>query len=71
VRATNGESKAGRKEGKKLKMSTVVKPDDIDGFFLKYAEICKKGMENMKKRDRSKKKKKPKKTKDAGGEKGS
>jgi len=36
VRATNGESKEGRKEGKKTKLSTVVKPDDIDGFFLKY-----------------------------------
>lgn len=69
MRATNGESKKGRLEGKKIKLSTVVKPDDIDGFFLRYAEVCKKGMENMKKRDRSKKKKKPKKAKD--GEKGS
>ncbi|KAE9993776.1 hypothetical protein EG327_003281 [Venturia inaequalis] len=69
VRATNGESKEGRLEGKKIKLSTVVKPDDIDGFFSRYAEVCKKGMENMKKRDRSKKKKKPKKAKD--GEKGS
>jgi signal recognition particle subunit SRP14 len=71
VRASNGESKEGRNEGKKKKLSTVVQPDDIDGFFLRYAEVCKKGMENMKKRDRSKKKKKPKKVKEAGGEKGS
>ncbi|QDS71624.1 hypothetical protein FKW77_007282 [Venturia effusa] len=61
IRATNGESKEGRLEGKKIKLSTVVEPGDIDGFFIRYAEVCKKGMENMKKRDRSKKKKKPKK----------
>jgi signal recognition particle subunit SRP14 len=72
VRATNGKSKKHRKAGEKTKLSTIVQPDDIDGFFLRYADVCKKGMESMKKRDRSKKKKKkPKKADDAGGEKGS
>ncbi|PGG98158.1 signal recognition particle subunit SRP14 [Blastomyces parvus] len=52
VRATNGRHKEA-----KSKVSTVVQPDDIEGFFVKYVEICKAGMVGMKKRDRSGKKK--------------
>ncbi|EGC44941.1 conserved hypothetical protein [Histoplasma capsulatum var. duboisii H88] len=52
VRATNG-----RHKGAKSKVSTIIQPDDIEGFFVKYAEICKLGMVGMKKRNRSGKKK--------------
>ncbi|PGG95644.1 hypothetical protein AJ79_09935 [Helicocarpus griseus UAMH5409] len=52
IRATNGQHKAA-----KVKASTIVQPGDIEGFFLRYAEICKGGMVGMKKRDRSGKKK--------------
>ncbi|OJD14858.1 hypothetical protein AJ78_04834 [Emergomyces pasteurianus Ep9510] len=52
VRATNGKHKTA-----KSKVSTIVQPDDIEGFFVRYAEICKTGMVGMKKRDRSGRKK--------------
>jgi signal recognition particle subunit SRP14 len=56
VRATNGKSKEHR--DKKIKLSTVVDPNALEGFFAKYAEICKLGMSGLKKRDRSKQKEK-------------
>ena len=55
IRATNGKSKEKRKE--KIKISTVVQADELEGFFLKYAEIWKAGMSGLKKRDRSGRKK--------------
>jgi signal recognition particle subunit SRP14 len=58
IRANNGENAAGRKQGKKIKLSTVVESDQIEGFFAKYAEMCKGGMGSLKKRDRSKAKEK-------------
>ncbi|KAF2402410.1 signal recognition particle, SRP9/SRP14 subunit, partial [Trichodelitschia bisporula] len=61
VRASDGESKKGRKEGKKVKLSTVVAPGEVEGFFARYAEVCKSGMGALKKRDRSKRKKTAKK----------
>jgi signal recognition particle subunit SRP14 len=41
----------------------------LDGFFAKYAEVCKLGMSGLKKRDRSKQKEKlkAKKKKQGGG----
>ena len=60
VRATDGKSTLEDKKTKnqdKAKLSTVVQPDDIDAFFAKYAEICKAGMQSLRKRDRSKRKK--------------
>jgi signal recognition particle subunit SRP14 len=39
----------------------VVKPDDLEGFFGKYAEVCRTGMTGLKKRDKSKAKRKKKK----------
>jgi signal recognition particle subunit SRP14 len=39
----------------------VVQPDDIETFFGRYAEVCKTGMQSLKKRDRSKRKKTKKK----------
>src|SRR5438874_2180814 len=58
IRATNGKSKD--KKLHKVKLSTIVEPDALEGFFMRYAEICKLGMSGLKKRDRSKGKKKTK-----------
>ena len=55
IRATNGKSKDKKKD--KIKISTVVQADDLEGFFVKYAEVCKAGMNGLKKRDRSGRKK--------------
>lgn len=63
VRATDGKSQSkDRKKNKdKVKISTVVQPDDIEAFFARYADVCKAGMQSLKKRDRSKRKKDKKK----------
>ncbi len=58
IRATNGKSKERR--ASKIKLSTVVQPDHLDGFFTRYAEICKSGMTALKKKDRRKEKLKAK-----------
>ncbi|KAK0714320.1 signal recognition particle, SRP14 subunit [Apiosordaria backusii] len=60
IRATNAKSQEGRKEGKKVKLSTVVQPDELDAFYLRYAEVCKAGMSGLKPRDRTKRKAKEK-----------
>ncbi|KAK5169147.1 uncharacterized protein LTR77_006456 [Saxophila tyrrhenica] len=60
VRATDGKSTKNDKKTKnpdKVKLSTVVQPDEIEGFFARYADVCKAGMQGLKKRDRSKRKK--------------
>ncbi|RAH44289.1 signal recognition particle 14 kDa protein [Aspergillus brunneoviolaceus CBS 621.78] len=41
---------------KKVKLSTVVSPEELEAFYARYAEVCKAGMTGLKKRDRSKKK---------------
>jgi signal recognition particle subunit SRP14 len=77
IHATNGNPKI-QKNGKwvaakttqRTKLSTVVQPNDLDGFFVRYAEVCKAGMGALKKRDRSKKKRKEKKKKGTEGGKG-
>ncbi|QSZ32028.1 hypothetical protein DSL72_001597 [Monilinia vaccinii-corymbosi] len=56
IRATNSKGKAKRAE--KIKLSTIVQPDQLESFFARYAEICKGGMSALKKRDRSKAKEK-------------
>ncbi|KAK5117132.1 hypothetical protein LTR85_008900 [Meristemomyces frigidus] len=71
VRATDGKSqcKDRKKHKNKVKISTVVQPDEIESFFARYADVCKAGMQSLKKRDRSKRKKdKKKKAPAAGGE---
>ena len=55
VRATNGKSK--EKRADKVKLSTVVQPDALEAFYTRYVEVCKAGMQALKKRDRSKRKK--------------
>jgi signal recognition particle subunit SRP14 len=72
IRASN--NKSSKKEGTdrenvdKVVLSTVVQPDDLDAFFVRYAEACKTGMSGLKKRDRKKGKKDKKKKKGAVGE---
>jgi signal recognition particle subunit SRP14 len=63
IRASNGKSKKDRSD--KVKISTVVKPDELEGFYTRYADVCKAGMTALKPRDRSKKKAKAKKKKPA------
>lgn len=55
IRATNGNSK--EKKNEKIKLSTIVQPDALEAFYLRYADICKSGMQGLKKRDRSGRKK--------------
>ncbi|KAK2759871.1 hypothetical protein FQN54_002605 [Arachnomyces sp. PD_36] len=62
VRATDGKDKEHR-----VKISTVVAPDELEAFYTKYAEVCKAGMVGMKKRDRSGRKKGKGKVKGKGG----
>jgi signal recognition particle subunit SRP14 len=66
IRATDGKSKEHRKE--KIKLSTVVDPDALEGFYARYAEVCKAGMQALKKRDRSGRKKAKAKKRKGGGE---
>ncbi|KAF5692130.1 signal recognition particle subunit srp14 [Fusarium circinatum] len=63
IRATNGKGKKDR--SKKTKLSTVVNPEDLEAFYVRYADVCKAGMTALKPRDRSKKKAKAKKKKAA------
>lgn len=61
IRATNGKSQENKVD--KVKLSTIVQPDDLEGFYVRYAEVCKAGMSGLKKRDRSGRKAKEKKRK--------
>ncbi|KAL9624320.1 MAG: hypothetical protein Q9160_001567 [Pyrenula sp. 1 TL-2023] len=77
IRATNGLSKSRREEKQRpksrVKISTVVTLEDSQVFFTQYAEVCKRGMEGLRRRDRKAKAKKKGKKKEKGkvaGEKG-
>ncbi|AEO60212.1 hypothetical protein MYCTH_2309205 [Thermothelomyces thermophilus ATCC 42464] len=61
IRASNGKGKGDR--AAKVKLSTVVQPDELEGFYSRYAEVCKAGMAALKPRDRTKRKAKAKKRK--------
>ena len=67
VRASKNKSdkRAGtdRENRPKEKISTVVQPEHLDAFYVRYAEACKVGMGGLKKRDRKKGKKDKKKKK--------
>ncbi|KAJ5922329.1 hypothetical protein N7516_010032 [Penicillium verrucosum] len=64
IRATDGntntpnlknaskETQISMKKSQKIKLSTIVNPDDIEAFYVRYAEVCKAGMSGLKKRDR-------------------
>ncbi|KAK4998802.1 hypothetical protein LTR66_002030 [Elasticomyces elasticus] len=66
IRATDGKDKKRRAE--KVRFSTVVQPDQLAAFYARYAEVCKGGMQALKKRDRSKRKKDKAKKRKLGGE---
>jgi signal recognition particle subunit SRP14 len=72
IRATNNSSSkrpgTDRENVDKTKISTVVQPDQIDAFYMRYAEACKAGMSGLKKRDRKKGKKDKKKKKGTSAE---
>lgn len=55
IRATNG--KSGDKKSEKIKISTLVAPDDLEAFYARYADVCKTGMAALKPRDRTKRRK--------------
>ncbi|KAF2115479.1 signal recognition particle, SRP14 subunit [Lophiotrema nucula] len=69
IRASNNSSSkrkgTDREDIDKIKLSTVVQPEQLDAFYARYAEVGKAGMSGLKKRDK-KKKKKDKKKKKAG-----
>ena len=65
MRATNGKAKDKRKD--KVKISTVVQPEELEAFYVRYAEACKAGMSGLRKRDRSGRKKTKGKAKGKGG----
>lgn len=44
----------------KVRLATVLDAEDVDSFYAKYAEVCKKGMEALRKRDKKKAKEKAK-----------
>ncbi|KAF1945793.1 signal recognition particle, SRP9/SRP14 subunit [Clathrospora elynae] len=60
IRASN--NKSDKKKGTdrehidKIKLSTLVKPDGLDAFYIRYVDACKVGMTGLKKRDKKKKK---------------
>jgi hypothetical protein len=51
-------------DGNKLKISTIVTLDGLEDFFGKYGEVCKNGMQGLKKRGRKKEKAKKEKKKE-------
>jgi signal recognition particle subunit SRP14 len=58
VRASDGktQSKDRVKNKDHVKISTIVQPDDLEGFFTRYADVCKASMLSLRKRDRRKRK---------------
>ncbi|KAL9116351.1 MAG: hypothetical protein Q9187_007125, partial [Circinaria calcarea] len=66
IRATDGRSGEDRKD--RIKISTVVAPEDLERFYIRYAEVCKSGMQGLKKRDKSKRKKAKAKKRKVGGD---
>ncbi|KAF9891757.1 hypothetical protein FE257_003238 [Aspergillus nanangensis] len=63
IRATDGNTNAPNPKTSKvqkkstlskIKLSTVVAPEELEAFYARYAEVCKAGMAGLKKRDRKK-----------------
>ncbi|TGZ82826.1 signal recognition particle, SRP9/SRP14 subunit [Ascodesmis nigricans] len=52
VRATDGH----KDTKKKAKIATVVEAAELEGFYGRYAEVCKSGMGALKRRDRKRRK---------------
>ncbi|KAJ5885188.1 hypothetical protein N7495_009698 [Penicillium taxi] len=53
-KSTSKDDKIVKNKSTKVKFSTVVKTDELDAFYTRYAEVCKAGMTGLKKRDRKK-----------------
>lgn len=58
IRASDGETQSKDRVKNKghVKISTIVQPDDLEGFFTRYADVCKASMLSLRKRDRRKRK---------------
>lgn len=66
IRATDGNTNAPnpkadkvqkkKSSATKVKLSTVVAPEELEAFYTRYAEVCKAGMTGLKKRDRKQRK---------------
>jgi signal recognition particle subunit SRP14 len=58
VRASDGEtqSKDRVKNKDHVKISTLVQPENLEDFFVRYADVCKATMLSLRKRDRRKRK---------------
>ncbi|KAJ5725940.1 uncharacterized protein N7483_007297 [Penicillium malachiteum] len=54
-KSANQTGKITKNRSSKVKFSTVVKSEDLDAFYTRYAEVCKTGMSGLKKRDRKRK----------------
>ncbi|KAM7197202.1 signal recognition particle 14kDa protein [Naviculisporaceae sp. PSN 640] len=66
IHATDGKFKEDRPQ--RVKLSTVVQPDELDGFYSRYAEVCKGSMAALKPRDRKTRKQKARKKKGGAGQ---
>ena len=51
-KAGDTKAKAKPSAAQKVKLSTVVAPEELEAFYARYAEVCKAGMTGLKKRDR-------------------
>ncbi|KAJ5510533.1 hypothetical protein LT330_005739 [Penicillium expansum] len=52
LKSASKETQISKKKSQKVKLSTIVNPDEIEAFYVRYAEVCKAGMSGLKKRDR-------------------
>ncbi|CBF77215.1 hypothetical protein AN4580.2 [Aspergillus nidulans FGSC A4] len=57
---THSNNKDKKAKDTKVKISTIVRPGELEAFYARYAEVCKAGMTGLKKRDRKLKKAKAK-----------
>ncbi|KAI5820882.1 signal recognition particle 14kD protein-domain-containing protein [Pyronema omphalodes] len=57
IRATDGQ----KDKSTRRKIATIVAAEDLQTFFLQYAEVAKRNMGSLKKRDKKRKSKKKKK----------
>ncbi|KAL4763894.1 signal recognition particle 14 kDa protein [Aspergillus foveolatus] len=57
---THPNNKDKKTKDTKVKISTIVRPGELEAFYARYAEVCKAGMTGLKKRDRKLKKAKAK-----------
>ena len=66
IHATDG--KFGEERPQRIKLATLVQPDELDSFYSRYAEVCKASMTALKPRDRKTRKAKARKKKGGAGQ---